>query len=117
MLCTLSEALELCRLVDLLVEDEEAKDILIHCVAGVVDRYKDKPDAWVIAKKICIASLQDKGYLKPGSLKLTAKGKRAELAHARERNEEDREKYEKYLRYYRRYRRYLAKKRKRKKKK
>jgi acyl-CoA synthetase (NDP forming) len=117
MLYSLSEALDVCNIANLLFEDEEAKDILIHCVAGVVDRYKDKPDAWLIAKKICIASLQDKGYLKPGSLRLTAKGKRAELSHARERNEEDREKYEKYLRYYRRYRRYLAKKRKRKKKK
>ena len=115
MLYTLNDVMFALQKVSLLLEeDKSAEEILIHCIADVADRHKDREDAWLIARKICIASLQDKGYLKPGSLILTPKGLESEKKHRREKQKE--EKYEKYLRYYRRYRRYLAKKKKRRKK-
>ena len=94
---------------------QDAPEILIHCIADVADKYKDRDDAWVIAKRICIASLQDKGYLKPGSMRLTRKGAAAERWHREE--EENDEKFDKYVKYYKRYRAYLKKQRQKSKKK
>lgn len=93
---------------------QDVPEVLIHCIADVADRYSERDDAWVIAKRICIATLQDKGYLKPGTMQLTKKGRILDRKHRREKEKDD--KFDKYLRYYRRYRRYLKQQRESKKK-
>ncbi|MEM5853337.1 MAG: hypothetical protein QW228_03135 [Candidatus Aenigmatarchaeota archaeon] len=101
----------------ILLEGKEHKvpALLVHCVAEVADKFAKKPDAWLIAKKICLSRLNKLGYLQ--GIGLTAKGEKAEEEHLKEKEHD--EKVLNYIKYYSKYQKYLkskkSKSRKRKK--
>lgn len=66
-----------------------------HCVAAVADQYGGDTQK---AFAICVAQLQKAGYLKPGSMELTAAGKKKQAEHESEPDAKKKlAKYEKLL--------------------
>lgn len=61
--------------------DRGTPDLVRHCVAAVAKQYGGDTSK---AFAICVASLQKSGYLKPGTMELTAAGKKKEKEHEME---------------------------------
>lgn len=61
--------------------DRGTPDLVRHCVAAVAKQYGGDTQK---AFAICVAQLQKNGYLKPGSMELTAAGKAKEKEHEKE---------------------------------
>lgn len=61
--------------------DRGTPDLVRHCVAAVAKEYGGDVDK---AFAICVAQLQKSGYLKPGTMELTAAGKAKEKEHEAE---------------------------------
>ena len=61
--------------------DRGTPDLVRHCVAAVAKQYGGDTSK---AFAICVASLQKAGYLKPGTMELTAAGKQKEKEHEAE---------------------------------
>ena len=61
--------------------DRGTPDLVRHCVAAVAKQYGGDTSK---AFAICVASLQKAGYLKPGTMELTAAGKKKEKEHEAE---------------------------------
>ena len=61
--------------------DRGTPDLVRHCVAAVADQYGGDVDK---AFAICVAQLQKSGYLKAGTMELTAAGKKKEKEHEKE---------------------------------
>lgn len=74
---------------------EATPSLVKHCVNRVAKRYGGDTER---AFAICVSSMQKAGYLEPGSMQLTAKGKKKSAAHASEPDAEKKVKsYEKLL--------------------
>lgn len=75
--------------------DRGTPDLVRHCVAAVAKQYGGDTSK---AFAICVAQLQKNGYLKPGTMELTAAGKKKEKEHEAEPDAEKKLKaYEKLL--------------------
>lgn len=75
--------------------DRGTPDLVRHCVAAVAKQYGGDTSK---AFAICVAQLQRNGYLKPGTMELTAAGKKKEKEHESEPDAEKKMKsYEKLL--------------------
>jgi hypothetical protein len=75
--------------------DRGTPDLVRHCVAAVAKQYGGDTSK---AFAICVASLQKAGYLKAGTMELTAAGKKKEAEHEAEPDAEKKMKaYEKLL--------------------
>jgi hypothetical protein len=75
--------------------DTGTPDLVRHCVAAVAKKYDGDTDK---AFAVCVAQLQKNGYLKPGTMELTAAGKQKETEHESEPDAEKKLKaYEKLL--------------------
>ena len=61
--------------------DRGTPDLVRHCVAAVAKQHGGDTDK---AFAICVAQLQKNGYLKPGTMELTAAGKKKEQEHESE---------------------------------
>lgn len=61
--------------------DEATPSLIKHCVRKVAKKYDGDTQR---AFAICVAQMQQGGYLEPGSMKLTAKGKQRSSRHAQE---------------------------------
>ena len=61
--------------------DSGTPDLVRHCVAAVAKQYGGDTQK---AFAICVAQLQKNGYLKPGTMELTAAGKKKEKEHEAE---------------------------------
>lgn len=61
--------------------DRGTPDLVRHCVAAVAKQYGGDTSK---AFAICVAQLQKNGYLKPGTMELTAAGKAKEKEHEAE---------------------------------
>lgn len=61
--------------------DRGTPDLVRHCVAAVAKEYGGDVDR---AFAICVATLQKAGYLKKGTMELTAAGKAKEKEHEKE---------------------------------
>lgn len=61
--------------------DRGTPDLVRHCVAAVAKQYGGDTDK---AFAICVSQLQKNGYLKPGTMELTAAGKKKEKEHEAE---------------------------------
>jgi hypothetical protein len=61
--------------------DRGTPDLVRHCVAAVAKQYGGDTQK---AFAICVAQLQKNGYLKPGTMELTAAGKKKEKEHEAE---------------------------------
>lgn len=75
--------------------DRGTPDLVRHCVAAVADQYGGDVDR---AFAICVGTLQKAGYIKPGTMELTAAGKKKEKEHEKEPDAKKKMKaYEKFL--------------------